>query len=53
MDPISSDADLLPQPELVMTEGLAFAAINFTRMAGSRAPSDIAYIVERSADLVI
>ena len=51
MDPMSPDADLLPQPELVRTEGQAFAAIRYSKWAGSGAPSDIAYVVEQSADL--
>ncbi|MCB1095365.1 MAG: hypothetical protein KDN22_07265, partial [Verrucomicrobiae bacterium] len=51
MDPLSSDAELLPQPELVRMNGQTFAAIRYARLAGNAGPSDIAYVVEQSADL--
>jgi fibronectin-binding autotransporter adhesin len=51
MDPLATDADLLPIVSIIDVAGIKYLALTYVRQAGVNLPSDITFAVERSTDL--
>ena len=50
MNPLASDADLLPVVSIINVSGVNYLALTYVRQAGVNTPSDLTFSVERSTN---
>ena len=50
MDPMTSDADLLPVVSIIDVSGMNYLALTYVRQAGVNTPTDLTFAVERSTN---